>query len=107
MSGRLVSQRLAPLFQRGARTRTFSHGITRTGGLLQTEGNPTILRRRQWPLGSYAIHNVPAVRSISFARILPKLAVKLVRIPAMFGGALLAGVAYVQYQATRAYHCFL
>jgi hypothetical protein len=44
---------------------------------------------------------VPAVRTISFARVLPKLATKLIRIPAMFGGAMVAGLAYIQYQANR------
>ncbi|KAF7718916.1 Dynamin superfamily protein, mitochondrial [Penicillium ucsense] len=34
--------------------------------------------------------------------MLPKLALKLVRLPAMFGGATIAGVAYLQYQATQA-----
>ena len=46
--------------------------------------------------------NVPAVRNASFARILPNLAVKLVRIPAMFGAAMIGGFAYLQYQATQA-----
>jgi hypothetical protein len=41
------------------------------------------------------------VRAISFARVFPKLAMKLLRIPAMFGGAMVAGMAYFQYQATR------
>lgn len=60
------------------------------------------LRGRAWPVGSSSIHNnVPAVRNISFVRILPRLAMKLVRIPAMFGGAMIAGLAYLQYQATR------
>ncbi|KAI4241468.1 MAG: hypothetical protein LQ352_007445 [Teloschistes flavicans] len=66
---------------------------------------PALLRhhqRRLWPPGSNAIHNVPAVRTISFYRALPNLAVKLVRIPAMAGGAMLAGIAYIQYQATQA-----
>ncbi len=58
-------------------------------------------RKRGLPFGSYSLHNVPAVRAISFARVLPKLAVKLVRIPAMLGGVVITGVAYVQYQATR------
>jgi hypothetical protein len=31
----------------------------------------------------------------------PKLALKFVRIPAMFGGAMIAGLAYLQYQAAR------
>ncbi|KAL8713446.1 MAG: hypothetical protein Q9225_006772, partial [Loekoesia sp. 1 TL-2023] len=59
-------------------------------------------RRRTWPLGSSSLHNVPTVRTISFYRALPNLAVKLVRIPAMFGGAVIGGLAYLQYQATQA-----
>jgi hypothetical protein len=58
-------------------------------------------RRRAWPLGANAIHNVPAIRTISFARVIPKLALKMARIPAMFGGAMIAGLAYIQYQANR------
>lgn len=57
--------------------------------------------KRSWPFGANYLHNVPAVRAISFARVLPNLALKLVRIPAMFGGAMIAGLAYLQYQATR------
>ncbi|KAL8801533.1 MAG: hypothetical protein Q9182_004375 [Xanthomendoza sp. 2 TL-2023] len=59
-------------------------------------------RQRPWPFGSNAIHNVPAVRTISFYRSLPNLAVKLVRIPAMLGSAVIGGLAYLQYQATQA-----
>ncbi|KAK3166706.1 hypothetical protein OEA41_009831 [Lepraria neglecta] len=61
-------------------------------------------RRKSWPFGAYSLHNinVPTVRNASFARILPKLAVKLVRIPAMFGAAMIGGLAYLQYQATQA-----
>ncbi|KAL8857526.1 MAG: hypothetical protein Q9178_005854 [Gyalolechia marmorata] len=59
-------------------------------------------RRRPWPPGSNAIHNVPTIRTLSFYRVLPNLAVKLVRIPAMFGGAVIGGLAYLQYQATQA-----
>jgi hypothetical protein len=33
--------------------------------------------------------------------MLPRLALKLARLPAMFGGAMIAGLAYLQYQATR------
>ena len=58
-------------------------------------------RRRAWPCGTNALHNVPAVRAISFARVLPNLAVKLLRIPAMFGAAAIGGLTYLQYQATR------
>jgi dynamin-like GTPase MGM1, mitochondrial len=59
-------------------------------------------QRRIWPFGSNAIHIIPAVRHASFARFLPKLAVKLARIPAMFGAAMLGGLAYLQYQAAQA-----
>ncbi|KAH9844991.1 protein msp1, mitochondrial-like [Teratosphaeria destructans] len=59
-------------------------------------------RRRPWPFGSNAIHNLPAVRHASFARVIPKLAMKLARIPAMFGAAMLGGLAYLQYQAGKA-----
>ncbi|KAL8843223.1 MAG: hypothetical protein Q9176_002176 [Flavoplaca citrina] len=58
--------------------------------------------RRPWPSGSNASHNVPTIRTISFYRVLPNLAVKLVRIPAMLGGAVVGGLAYLQYQATQA-----
>jgi hypothetical protein len=34
-------------------------------------------------------------------RIIPQLLLKLVRIPALFGGATIAGLAYIQYQAAR------
>ena len=48
------------------------------------------------------MHNLPAVRNASFARVLPQLAMKLVRIPAMLGAAMIGGLAYLQYQATQA-----
>lgn len=100
MSGRILSHRLAPLVRNGLARHIHSAG-SRTGGLLRADGGAA-LRRRAWPTGANAIHNnVPAVRSISFARMLPKLALKLVRLPAMFGGATIAGLAYFQYQATR------
>ena len=58
--------------------------------------------QRGWPLGANGIHVLPAVRHASFARMLPSLAMKLVRIPAMFGAAMIGGVAYLQYQASQA-----
>ncbi|GLI73939.1 mitochondrial dynamin GTPase Msp1 [Penicillium ochrochloron] len=101
MSGRILSHRLVPLVRAGLARHLHNAGA-RTGGLLRADGGAA-LRGRAWPIGSNGIHNnVPAVRSISFARMLPKLALKLVRIPAMFGGATIAGVAYLQYQATQA-----
>ncbi|EMC98468.1 hypothetical protein BAUCODRAFT_32513 [Baudoinia panamericana UAMH 10762] len=59
-------------------------------------------QRRMWPFGSNAIHNLPAVRHASFARAIPNLAMKLIRVPAMFGMAMLGGLAYLQYQAAQA-----
>ncbi|KAG0159579.1 hypothetical protein PDIDSM_7101 [Penicillium digitatum] len=101
MSGRILSHRLGPLLRNGHLTRHIHNAGSRTGGLLRADGGAA-LRGRAWPVGANAIHNVPAVRSISFARMIPKLALKLVRIPAMFGGATIAGLAYFQYQATQA-----
>ncbi|OKL55833.1 hypothetical protein UA08_08919 [Talaromyces atroroseus] len=101
MSGRIVSQRLTPLLRRGLLVRHVNFPGSRTGGLLRVDN--AAVRGRAWPIGASSIHNnVPAVRNISFARILPRLAVKLARIPAMFGGAMIAGVAYIQYQAMQA-----
>ncbi|PLB43684.1 putative mitochondrial dynamin GTPase [Aspergillus steynii IBT 23096] len=101
MSGRILSHRLVPLLRTGLLARHLHNAGARTGGLLRSDGGAA-LRGRAWPVGANSIHNVPAVRNISFARILPKLAMKLVRVPAMFGGAMVAGLAYFQYQATQA-----
>jgi hypothetical protein len=38
---------------------------------------------------------------MSFARSLPKLVLKFARIPAAFGGAAIAGFAYLQFKAER------
>lgn len=101
MSGRILSHRLTPLLRRGLLARHMHSVRSRTGGLLRVDGNAA-LRGRAWPVGANAIHNiVPAVRTISFMRMLPRLALKLARLPAMFGGAMIAGLAYLQYQATR------
>ncbi|CAL5871141.1 uncharacterized protein PFLUO_LOCUS5387 [Penicillium psychrofluorescens] len=102
MSGRILSHRLAPLVRNGLLARHLHNAGSRTGGLLRADGGAA-LRGRAWPTGANAIHNnVPAVRTISFARMLPKLALKLARVPAMFGGATIAGLAYIQYQANQA-----
>jgi hypothetical protein len=102
MSGRILSHRLVPLLRTGLLARHVHNAGARAGGLLRSDGSAA-LRGRAWPIGTNSIHNVPAVRGISFARMLPKLALKLVRVPAMFGGAMVAGLAYFQYQATRAF----
>jgi replication fork clamp-binding protein CrfC len=109
MSARLLSSRVGPLLGRAAARRTlFTSVSSKSGGLLRANADsqstilPSKWKRRLWPLGANAIHNVPAVRSYSFARVLPKLALKMARIPAMFGGAMIAGLAYIQYQAAQA-----
>jgi len=76
-----------------------THGA---GGLLRSGTVLNGTRLRRWPLGACSVHNVPAVRSISFLRVIPSLFLKLVRVPALFGGAALAGLAYIQYQAQQA-----
>lgn len=62
-----------------------------------------ILRRLWWPVGaSSSALSLPVTRNASFARAIPKLFLKVARIPAAFGGAMIAGMAYVQYQAAQA-----
>ena len=61
------------------------------------------LRRLYWPVGANAnALSLPITRNVSFARALPKLFLKAARIPAAFGGAMIAGMAYLQYQAAQA-----
>ncbi|KAF2272682.1 uncharacterized protein EI97DRAFT_461781 [Westerdykella ornata] len=57
---------------------------------------------RAWSMRSYALHNMPATRQISFARAIPKLATKFATAGAAAGGAVVAGVSYIQYQAGQA-----
>lgn len=104
MSGRLLSARLQPLAQRAntQAARHFHHHTTSSaGGLLRSDSAVRAVRRRIWPAGYTPFSNVVAVRNASFARILPKLLLKFARIPALFGGATIASLAYLQYQATR------
>ncbi|CAK3801137.1 msp1, mitochondrial [Lecanosticta acicola] len=118
MTTRLLSSRLAPFVQRISTSlrrpippnvasiygsaalvanRPVSHAVlSRSGSVLRKWP-----QRRQWPLGHNTIHNLPAVRHASFARFLPRLATKLVRIPAMLGAAMIGGVTYLQYQAAQ------
>ncbi|KAI0405215.1 mitochondrial dynamin GTPase [Xylaria palmicola] len=102
MSGRLVATagRLA-----GARSATVRavrqyHQLP-SGGLLRADAAIRATRRRMWfPVNSF--HNAVAVRNASFARFLPKLIVKFIRIPALAGGVMVGGLAWIQYQATQA-----
>ncbi|EPS37363.1 hypothetical protein H072_8942 [Dactylellina haptotyla CBS 200.50] len=75
---------------------------TNAAGLLRHHALP---RLRHDTLSSprfRSITQVPAVRLISFQRALPKLFVKFIRIPAAFGGATIAGLAYVNYKVQEA-----
>ena len=105
MSTRLLSARLAALARPSPHhaVRQFHHRTaSAAGALLRTESGVRAARRRIWPMGYNFLHNAVAVRNASFVRLLPKLALKFARIPAMFGGAIIAGLAYLQYQATQA-----
>lgn len=105
MSGRLVATRLATLARRTPvlTPRLYTTHALPAGGLLRNEAGLRLIKRRPWPLGSYALHNVPATRSISFVRFIPKLVTKFATAGAAAGGAVIAGVSYIQYQAGRMY----
>ncbi|KAH8663983.1 P-loop containing nucleoside triphosphate hydrolase protein [Xylariales sp. PMI_506] len=102
MSGRLIAAagRLASTRSAAVQAARQYHHIS-TGGLLRADGAVRATRRRMW-YGGNAFHNAVIVRNASFIRFLPKLVTKLVRIPAMMGGITVAGLAWVQYQATQA-----
>ena len=103
MNGRLLAARLASTTRRlrGPVQKSTSYSTSAAGGLLRNNAGSRVTRQRTWPPRTYSLHNVPAVRSISFVRILPQLALKLARIPALFGVSAIAGLAYIQYQAQR------
>ncbi|KAI0471609.1 dynamin family protein [Xylariaceae sp. FL0804] len=102
MSGRLIAS--AGRLPRSAAVRAAVRQYHQlpTGGLLRADAaaGRAIRRRMSFPVNSY--HNAVAVRNASFARFLPRLIVKFVRIPAMAGGVMIGGLAWVQYQATQA-----
>ncbi|KAH8801545.1 P-loop containing nucleoside triphosphate hydrolase protein [Xylogone sp. PMI_703] len=105
MSGRLLSARLTPLAQRvSIQPARRIHLPVNAGasGLLRTDAAVRTARRRIWPTGYTPFSNAVAVRNASFVRILPKLFIKLARVPALFAGATVSGVVYLQYQATQA-----
>ncbi|KAL2266359.1 hypothetical protein VTJ83DRAFT_5711 [Remersonia thermophila] len=71
-----------------------------TGGIqLADPALPAFRRSLQFPANAY--HNAVIVRNASFARLLPKLAVKFIRIPALFGGMMIGAVGWIQYQAIK------
>jgi hypothetical protein len=109
MSGRLVAGRLSTIARRSPllTPRFYTTHSLPAGGLLRNEAGLRLVKRRPWPLGSYALHNIPATRSISFARVIPKLVGKFATVGAAAGGAVVAGVSYIQYQAGRMFLCNL
>ena len=101
MSGRMLAGRLRGISRRAnAACSTRSIHRFQTGGLLQADGSIRATQRRMW-LGGNAFHNAVTIRNASFVRFLPKLMLKFVRIPAMFGGLAIGAFAWVQYQANR------
>lgn len=100
MSAQLRAARAsAPIVRRVTGLRHF-HQLP-TGGIQQGTGAGPRTLRRPWRLAANAYHDAVIVRNASFARMLPKLVVKFARIPALFGGLMVGGVAWVQYQAIR------
>ncbi|KAK3373933.1 P-loop containing nucleoside triphosphate hydrolase protein [Lasiosphaeria ovina] len=71
-----------------------------TGGLQRADGAARTIRPSM-RFTANAYHNAVIVRNASFARLLPKLVVKFARIPALFGGLMIGGVAWIQYQAIQ------
>ncbi|TVY34271.1 Protein msp1, mitochondrial, partial [Lachnellula occidentalis] len=109
MSSRLFSARLLPLAQRAtsrtsaAAARTIhSYHSSSAGSLLRSETGVRATRRRIWPAGTIRFSNAVIVRNASFARVIPSILMKFARVPALFAGATITGLAYVQYQATQA-----
>jgi hypothetical protein len=59
------------------------------------------VRGRTWYQGN-SFHNAVIVRNASsFAKFLPRLVLRFARIPAMMGGVVVGGYAWIHYQATR------
>ncbi|KAK6350078.1 dynamin-like GTPase mgm1 [Orbilia brochopaga] len=86
-------------------TRAYSQltPYTNAAGLLRHHAAPRLRHDTLTAQRFRSITQVPAVvRPISFQRALPKLFVKFVRIPAAFGGATIAGLAYVNYKVQEA-----
>ncbi|KAI9676631.1 MAG: dynamin-like GTPase mgm1 [Trizodia sp. TS-e1964] len=105
MSGRLLSSRLAPLARRiqpQIFPRISHYSTTIGGGLLRSDARSRVGGRSPWPSGSYYVHNLPAVRNISFIRAFPNLFLKLIRLPALLFGVVAVGITFVQHQANLA-----
>ncbi|KAK7425494.1 mitochondrial dynamin GTPase Msp1 [Neonectria magnoliae] len=101
MSGRVFAAGLRPLTRRATVHPVRHLHRHPTGGLLQADAAIRATRKRMW-YGGNSFHNAVTARNASFARFLPKLLVKFVRVPAMFGGLAIGAFAWVQYQAAQA-----
>ncbi|KAF4983650.1 hypothetical protein FZEAL_1002 [Fusarium zealandicum] len=101
MSGRVLAAGLRPLTRRATVHPVRYIHRHPTGGLLQADAAIRATRKRMW-YGGNAFHNAVTARNASFARFLPKLLVKFLRVPAMFGGVAIGAFAWVQYQAAQA-----
>lgn len=106
MSGRVLAAGLRPLTRRATVQPTRQLHRFPTNGLLQADASIRAARRRMW-YGGNSFHNAVTTRNASFARFLPKLLIKFVRIPAMFGGLAIGAFAWVQYQAARMFRLAL
>ncbi|KAI1171239.1 mitochondrial dynamin GTPase [Nemania sp. FL0916] len=102
MSGRLLATAGRPpaMAMRPASVRAVRqyHQLP-SGGLLRADAAIRATRRRMW-FPANGFHYAVAARNASFARFLPRLMVKFIRIPALAGGAMIGGLAWIQYQAT-------
>ncbi len=102
MSGRLLAAgALTPSTRRASVQAVRQYHRFPTGGLQRADAAIRATRQRIWFGNSF--HNAVIVRNASFARFLPKLVVKFARIPALFGGLVVGGAAWVQYKAIRKY----
>jgi dynamin-like GTPase MGM1, mitochondrial len=86
MTSRVLFTRLSPLVRRNV---VVAHNLRPA----LTRPNPPRINH---------LHNLPATRPISFVRVLPKLFTKFATLGAAAGGATIAGLIYVQNQATAA-----
>ncbi|KAF2863081.1 hypothetical protein K470DRAFT_255209 [Piedraia hortae CBS 480.64] len=96
----MISRRIALASARGLTRLSSERYAARTFSFSST-ASPWP-RRRVPDYGRNGIHNLTTVRHASFSRVIPQLAMKLLRVPAMFGAAAIGGIAYLQYQATQA-----
>ncbi|KXX79047.1 Protein msp1, mitochondrial [Madurella mycetomatis] len=91
---------IAPVARRGTVRAIRQFHQLPTGGIQRADIAARSFRRSvQFPANAY--HNAVIVRNASFVRLLPKLAIKFVRIPALFGGLMLGAVGWIQYQAIQ------